>query len=318
MKTPIAVSAAILAFAASLAGAQPDQNPGPGMTFPGRAKPADEKAPYLGVSTAPVTPALGSQLGLPKGIGLTIDYVDPKSPAAGTLQVHDVLHKLNDQLLVDQRQLAILVRSMKAGDKVKLSVFRGGKETTVTVTLAEKDMPPLPEAGWHMPPVQLLPGLFGDDDSPSLFPPFGLNSENLEKRIKDMEDHIKNSGIKPDAIDSIIREMHKKFQPPQFPAPGNTNSVSSRISAGSFSTSTIVKADGEHTITLTRDTLGKTHLSVRTTDGQAVFDGPIDTPEEREKIPEAIRPKVEELQKLDKPDAPHKPHGVPHGPSISL
>src|SRR5947209_13436888 len=40
-----------------------------------------EPASYLGVSTSPANAALAEQLKLPRGIGLVVDYVEPKSPA---------------------------------------------------------------------------------------------------------------------------------------------------------------------------------------------------------------------------------------------
>src|SRR4051812_24857060 len=72
-----------------------------------------EKVSFLGVTTVPVSPTLTEQLGLPKGIGLVVTAVVPDSPAAGILKSHDILTKLNDQLLIETHQLAVLVRSFK-------------------------------------------------------------------------------------------------------------------------------------------------------------------------------------------------------------
>src|SRR5258708_1330287 len=76
-----------------------------------------EKAAFLGVSGSPVMPALREQLKLPKGVGLIVEHVEPKSPAeAAGIKQYDVLHKIGDQLLVNAHQLAVLVRMHKPGE----------------------------------------------------------------------------------------------------------------------------------------------------------------------------------------------------------
>jgi hypothetical protein len=102
-----------------------------------------EKAAYLGVATLPVGETLGSQLKLPRGVGLVVDYVDPDSPANGLIERHDVLHKLGEQLLVGHEQLAVLVRMRKPGEAVSVHLMREGKPMRVEVELGEKELPAL-------------------------------------------------------------------------------------------------------------------------------------------------------------------------------
>jgi hypothetical protein len=111
-----------------------------------------EKAAYLGLFTSPVSEELASQLGLAKGVGLVVDVIDEDGPAkkAG-LEKFDVLTKLDDQLVINPPQLQVLVRMHKAGDDVKLTVFRKAKETVLSVKLVEKEVPPL-QPFWGMMP----------------------------------------------------------------------------------------------------------------------------------------------------------------------
>jgi C-terminal processing protease CtpA/Prc len=95
-----------------------------------------EKRTFLGLATGPMDPSLRAQLGIPRGTGITIHHVDKDSPSGKVLQEHDVLTKFNDQILVSHDQLAVLVENSKPGDNVSLTIFRGGKEQTVTVTLS--------------------------------------------------------------------------------------------------------------------------------------------------------------------------------------
>ena len=105
-----------------------------------------EKGAWIGISTSPAAPVLRHQLKLPEGTGLVVDFVQPKSPAdqAGVKQ-YDLLQKLDDQLLINSEQFAVLVRTFKAGDEVKLTLFREGKHQTLSVKLAEHELPRLPE-----------------------------------------------------------------------------------------------------------------------------------------------------------------------------
>src|SRR5688500_9147904 len=64
-----------------------------------REKVEMETIAFLGVETAPVATTTSVQLGLPKGTGLVVNHVVPKSPADGVLNEHDILLKLDDQIL---------------------------------------------------------------------------------------------------------------------------------------------------------------------------------------------------------------------------
>jgi serine protease Do len=74
-----------------------------------------ETVAFLGVETGPVSPTLGAQLGLARGTGLVVNHVLAKSPAAGALREHDILLQLDDQILIETRQLSVLIRLRKEG-----------------------------------------------------------------------------------------------------------------------------------------------------------------------------------------------------------
>jgi len=100
-----------------------------------------ESVTFLGIASEPANPVLTDQLGLPDGTGLVVTMVAPDSPATNVLKRHDVLVRLDDQILIEQRQLARLVRNHKDGDEVTLTFIRGGKETTAKVKLSKHDVP---------------------------------------------------------------------------------------------------------------------------------------------------------------------------------
>ncbi len=73
---------------------------------------------------------------LPPGIGFVIRALDPEGPAkAAGLQELDLLVKLGDQMLVNEGQLAALLRLSKPSDEITLSGFRAGQPLEVKLTL---------------------------------------------------------------------------------------------------------------------------------------------------------------------------------------
>ena len=105
-----------------------------------------EKGSYLGVSATPPPRVLRKQLGLKPGMGLVVDFVVPDSPASKAgLRQYDLLQKLDDQLIVNSQQLAVLVRSHKPDDEVRLEIIRDGKVMVLSAKLAEHELEPLAE-----------------------------------------------------------------------------------------------------------------------------------------------------------------------------
>ena len=94
---------------------------------------------YLGVSVGSPDEVLRSQLKLPEDTALVVQWVDEQGCAKGVLRPHDVLTRLDDQLLVNGEQFSTLVRLHKPGDAVRVSLIREAVPQVVTVKLAEKE-----------------------------------------------------------------------------------------------------------------------------------------------------------------------------------
>ncbi len=75
---------------------------------------------------------------LPPGIGFVVAAIDKDGPAdkAG-IREHDLLWKMDEQMLVNEGQLATLLRIARPGDEVILSVFREGQSLDLKVLLGE-------------------------------------------------------------------------------------------------------------------------------------------------------------------------------------
>ena len=75
---------------------------------------------------------------LPQGTGFVIKGIDAGGPAeGGELRPLDVLWKMGDQILINEAQLATLLRLQKPGDEVGLSIFRAGQPRDIRMKLGD-------------------------------------------------------------------------------------------------------------------------------------------------------------------------------------
>ena len=101
---------------------------------------AAKAGPWLGIGSAEASDALDAQLGLPHGDGLVVIVVVTNSPAAKAgLQKNDVLVEFEGQRLVHPVQFRKLLQMKTEGEKVEITLFRGGKKKVVAARL---EMPP--------------------------------------------------------------------------------------------------------------------------------------------------------------------------------
>jgi hypothetical protein len=83
----------------------------------------------MGMTLSRASPVLRRQLALQRGAGLVVDAVTPGSRAARAgFEPHDVVVRLDDQLLVLPDQLDALLEAAEPGDGLTCTVLRGGRE----------------------------------------------------------------------------------------------------------------------------------------------------------------------------------------------
>src|SRR5581483_10202057 len=92
---------------------------------------------YLGIRYLPLNPAIAAQLGINTAQGALVGAVAAGSPAdqAGLL-ARDVITAIDGQALKSESDLAKIVDRHKPGDRLTLTVNRGGQQVTPEVTLA--------------------------------------------------------------------------------------------------------------------------------------------------------------------------------------
>jgi S1-C subfamily serine protease len=111
------------------------------------------RRPALGVRTVPVSPELAEEIGLPVDFGLLIIGVVPGSSAeqaglrAGSERAYlgnipimlggDLIVAIDGEKIQDQDDLTQMMNNHRAGDSVKVTIYRGKKKMDVEVSLGE-------------------------------------------------------------------------------------------------------------------------------------------------------------------------------------
>ena len=111
------------------------------------------RRPALGVRTIPISAELAEEIGLPVDYGLLIVQVTPGGSAdraglrAGTERAYlgnipimlggDLIVAIDGEKIGDEQDLSQMMNNHRAGDTVKITIFRDKKKMDVTVSLAE-------------------------------------------------------------------------------------------------------------------------------------------------------------------------------------
>ena len=101
--------------------------------------PAPPAKPFVGVVTSSVSKTTAAQLGLPRGVGLSIESVVKGSAAEEYgLKKYDIMIEMNGQLLTSVSHFTTLIYMNEPGDKVVFKVLRKGKETEVEMVMGSR------------------------------------------------------------------------------------------------------------------------------------------------------------------------------------
>lgn len=101
------------------------------------------RAAYIGIGVETPGDTLRAQLALPRDAGLVVNWVDENGPSKGIICLHDVIQKIDQQILINPPQLVTLVRLHKPGEVVAVTLIRESRPMTVTLAMAEKEVSPL-------------------------------------------------------------------------------------------------------------------------------------------------------------------------------
>src|SRR3954463_2042016 len=279
---------------------QPPHPPGmPGHHEPGMPG-HHEKGPkvpvtYLGVDTSQVPTVVSDQLGLAKGFGLVVDYVEPNSPAATAgVQQNDILKLLNDQILIEPSQLRKLLQTFAEGTDVTLTVLRKGQEQKLTVKLGKKEVSQRHSA---------FPG--GNHDWHWDFDAAGDVSEQMQNLKEQLKEQL---GDQRGMIREAVTQAHEAARRARDDARRAADQLriffeddgavkASNIDLGKAE---IVLSDDKGQLKLA-NVDGRKLLTVKDPQGKLVFSGPVETEEDLDKLPADMRERYNRLQQNDLP-----------------
>lgn len=263
----------------------PRDNPGrPADPMPART----ERGAYLGLGASPAPRSLRRQLDLPQGVGLVVDVVTPNSPAAEAgLRADDLLHKLNDQILVNPQQLAVLVRTFKPGDTLKVTVFRAGKPVELSAKLVEKELRPLDEMR-----------LGGDPFNSPFNSPFGIGPFGNGGPDAQLE-RLRAAVARQRQQEQDQPRGDQDRRPPAAPAAVDGGDAVDPFPPGLLTTESFALSwnDGIVSMRITADG-GRRTLVARDKAGTELYNGPIDTDAQRDALPPEVK---ERLPKVGPP-----------------
>jgi hypothetical protein len=293
---------------------------GQGFVFEGNAAAGAEakKVPFIGVVTSPLGEQVRAQTNLTEDVGLSVDVVSPDSPAAKAgLKAHDILAKYDDQILCAAVQLSALVKRTGTGNKATLTVLRGGKEMPIEVIVGEHaaqatfkvegvnmNFTPLVQgaivAGQPLAPevIKLIEemgsktggAVFGGQygfavpapgvDAPVLPQSSGPNDTLLQ---------LQSNQIQPNQVRQTQIQRNQRIV-----------LVNPNVQSQSQSVSIVANDDGRVEL---RETNGKRTVTILDKSGAQQYAGPLDTQEDREKIPAELRSRVEQAEASAGPKA---------------
>ena len=273
----------------------------PAPPHPPRPPGHHEKGPkvpvtYLGVETSQVPDVVSEQLGLAKGLGLVIEYVEPNSPAASAgIQQNDIIKMLNDQILIEPSQLRKLLQTFSEGTEVTLTILRKGKEQKVTIKLAKKEVPqrhsmiPGGNHDWH----------WDFDETGDLGEQMQELKEQLKEQLGDTRGIVRGAVIQAHEAARRAREdARRAAQEIHILSRDNGALKATNIDLGNAQ---IVFSDDKGELKL-ENVDGKKLLTVKDPQGKLVFSGPVETQEDFDKLPADVRDRYEKLQQNDLPE----------------
>lgn len=242
-----------------------------------------EKVAFLGVEATPVSATLGAQLSLPRGTGLVVNQVVPKSPAEGVLAEHDILLKVDDQILIETRQLSVLIRNHKEGDEVVLTYLRAGQKATAKVKLGQHEVPKLSA----MEGPGAVRALGFSQTGPGVFEMRGSGSTGEREHVDQLLSMLRRGeGAGGATMSPPVRIQVEPQGGPGF-----------RATRVQVNTGKIVFSDDQGSLELsTKD--GIKSLSAKNSQGETVFSGPVTTPEDRKALPPEVRGRLEKLESM--------------------
>lgn len=180
------------------------------------------KRGWLGVHIQPVTEDIAESLGLKTLKGALVGSVVKEGPAAkAKLMPGDVVLKVGDQEVKDERSLPRIVGDMAVGSKVNITLWRKGKTLTVPVQVGEYEeaeeagVIPSPDGGKELAKGIEIHGMTLQALTPDIQQRFDISSDIQGVLVVDVapKSSAAEKGIRPGDI--ILEMSQDEIKTPQ-------------------------------------------------------------------------------------------------------
>ena len=252
-----------------------------------QTQPNVEKVTFLGVSTSTLPKRMSEQLNLPSGMHLSVDQVSTNSPAeqAG-LKLYDILLKVDDQILVNSDQLKALVRMKSPDDLVQMKILRKGQPMTLEVKLAESEVVWTEKNG----DLQRLHSMHSFPGDPFFLDPFFRNHKSSIMELFKNHGFSHRPGISQNSrLDQDLFDIDNPLH--------GTSSNSGNVQSFNYSSEQkqIITTDEQGTLEYSVKDQNK-YLRATSPTGELLFDGPVNTEEDRKNLSKDLHLRLEKLE----------------------
>lgn len=307
MKSPIAYRlATALGLASSALAIEP---PGAAAPIPPQAAPEEaaavpleipevapakpEVAPraYLGVGCSEVPDLLGEHLNLDPGQGILVRLLDAAGPAAKAgIARNDVITKVAGTAVNSHEQLRDLIGGLKPDEAVEVEYIHRGDLKTARVDLSTAPAQPADLAGAEVKPMEqlLLDGMPPDQARRIQ----DLIQENL-KAFEGLEGLQGMQAGDPMAARRLLGDELQKRMQLMLQEAGDADEMPGGIHLRSSGTLRMLEPDGSGVEVRSQD--GGKEVRILGKGGEVEWEGPYDTPQDKEAVPEELRERIERL-----------------------
>lgn len=262
---------------------------------------AGKRKLLLGVVPGEMPPALKVQMNLDGFSGVLVEDIIPGSPAdkAG-IKKYDVIIKVGEKPISKPVDMRDAVADADTGDKVIVELLRAMKPHQVELAL-DQTMAVPDHSSNEVPPLRKMPhDKFIDDaiGAGRMTMPRHICDDKEIEEIFDMFSEIMSRTAKfhhPSAAGVRIERLRRQMQQLEsLSSPsGIHNPPGGRVIASSQYSSSIFRRDSEGSIEIKNDSNSGTRLTVRDLNGNVVFNGPYTTADDKSKVPDQIRARLD-------------------------
>ncbi|MCW1885870.1 PDZ domain-containing protein [Luteolibacter flavescens] len=242
---------------------------------------------YLGVGGSQVPELLADHLKLEPGNGVVVRSLDPAGPAAkaGLVQ-NDVITKVAGKPVGSQDGLRAAVSAMKPGDEIELDYIHQGDAKTSKITLGSAPADAGIIAGAEMMPMErlMLDGMPQEQAR--------RIQDAIQQNLRAFEnlEHERDGALPPQMLgDAMRKRMEMMMQGMDLQAEQQGGGINIKSSG----TIRMLNADGSGVEVMSEN--GGKQVRVIGKGGKVEWEGPYDTPQDKEAVPKEYRDRIDNL-----------------------